>query len=73
MKLFYCLSVSFFSFLPGCKDSANQRQNKTNLSVFLCRDAVYLAFGAKIKKIVGWEKEKEIKNFSGTGEVRPAG
>jgi len=29
------------------------------------------AFGAKIKKIVGWEKEKEIKNFSGTGEVRP--
>ena len=31
------------------------------------------AFGAKIKKIVGWEKEKEIKNFSGMGEVRPAG
>jgi hypothetical protein len=29
------------------------------------------AFGAKIKKIVGWEKEKEIKNFSGTGKSAP--
>ena len=29
------------------------------------------AFGAKIKKIVGWEKEKEIKNFSEIGKSAP--